>query len=361
MRVLHLNSGLLFGGGLERIIVDLMLKNRATENYLCIINNQWDEKCLEGIDRERILLCNRKIGGKNPILTLSIIYKIYKFIKRNNINIIHCHNSFALKFGYVLKRIIGVKVILTVHDTNAYYKELNRYPVDKYIAISKSVYNIISEYVSTQKIGLIYNGVDLGHYSNQIKDLDKKKTRVNISCVARIMPEKKGQDILIKALNVLKTKYNYNEFKCTFAGAIHDPKSMDHLNELIRKLNLKDNIEFVGNVENIEKVYGDTDIFVLPSRYEGFGLVVVEALASGCSVIVSKLDGPLEIIKEDEEHGLHFEKENYKELAYKLNKLINDPIYYNQYKNNKKTQEYLKREYSLENMIERYNKVYRAL
>ena len=87
-----------------------------------------------------------------------------------------------------------------------------------------------------------------------------------------------------------------------------DLKYINELNDLIVEYHLEENVEFLGNVENIEKLYKDVDIFVLPSRYEGFGLVVVEALAAGCAVVVSKLEGPLEIVKENEEYGLYFEK-----------------------------------------------------
>ena len=93
-----------------------------------------------------------------------------------------------------------------------------------------------------------------------------------------------------------------------FAGFATDPKDITTLNALIKGYNLEGNIEFLGNVENIENLYKDVDVFVLPSRYEGFGLVVVEALAAGCAVVVSKLEGPLEIVKENEEYGLYFEK-----------------------------------------------------
>ncbi|HFK1497450.1 TPA: glycosyltransferase family 4 protein [Bacillus paranthracis] len=361
MKVLHLTSGLLFGGGLERVIVDLMTRRIGKSSYLCVINDQWDKKHLDELDRDLVLLCNRKIGTQNPIITLSILCRIYKFIKTNNIKIIHCHNSFSLKFGYLIKKVLKVKVIFTVHDTNAYYKELNKYPVDKYIAVSQSVYKNVKKYVPEDKIEVIYNGVDLKRFINASKYHEKNSKSFNIACVARIMPEKKGQDILIKALSILKKQYKYENFKCFFAGAIHNQESMDELIKLIKKLDLERNIQFMGNVEQIEKLYANTNVFVLPSRYEGFGLVVVEALASGCKVIVSKLDGPLEIIKENQEYGLYFEKENYEELAEKLYLLTQNVDCNKEYSDSRKILEYLKQDYSLEKMVERYDEVYREV
>lgn len=361
MKVLHLHSGLLLGAGIERIIVDLMTRNKEVSNYLCVINNKWSKEYLEMVDNDTMLLCGRREGTRNPLENLSVMYKIYKFIKKNNIDIIHCHNPFSLKFSYLFKKILKIKVVFTVHDINVYNEKLNRYPADKYIAISQSVYNNINNYVPKDKIELVYNGVNLEKFSNSSELLDRSDKIFNIACVARIMPEKKGQDILIKALDILKNRFKYDNFKCFFAGAITNLESMNDLKEIIRQFDLDSNIEFMGNVEKVEKLYANTDVFVLPSRYEGFGLVVVEALAAGCSVVVSKLDGPLEIVKENEEYGLYFEKENYQELAEKLHRLISDVDYRRKYRDNKNTMEYLKREYSLEKMIERYNKIYREV
>ncbi|PEC51941.1 glycosyltransferase family 4 protein [Bacillus sp. AFS096315] len=364
MKVLHLNSELIFGGGLERIIVDLMTRNKAVKNYMCIVNDKWSQEYISLLNKDSILLCDRKEGTRNPIINVGTIYKTYKFIKKNNIKVIHCHDTFSLKYAYLLKKLIKIKVVFTVHDTNIYNEGLNKYPVDKYIAISESVYTRLIKYIPRDRIELIYNGVNLNRFKRPYRYSDTNTSKgdtFTISCVARIMPEKKGQDILIKALNVLKNKYKHVNFKCYFAGASHNEESMKELNELVKKFHLENNIKFLGNVENMEKLYANTDVMVLPSRYEGFGLVVVEALAAGCCVVVSKLEGPLEIIKDTEEYGLHFEKEDYMELAEKLHLLLSDKDFYKKYNNYQKITNYLEKNFSLENMIKNYNKIYNNL
>ncbi|PFI51397.1 hypothetical protein COI73_04465 [Bacillus cereus] len=361
MRIMHLNSELFLGGGLERIIVDLMVKNSEIPHYLCVINDRWSQEYIEILNKGSLLLCNRKEGTRNPIINMGTIYKTCRFIKKNKIDVVHCHDTFSLKFAYLLKKVTKVKVVFTVHHTELNNEVLNKYPVDMYIAISKTVYNLVNKCVPKEKIKLIYNGIDLEKFGGSRELRDRNKEVLNIACVARIVPEKKGQDILIKALNILKNQYGYDKFNCFFAGSVTDSKYINELNDLIVEYHLEENVEFLGNVENIEKLYKDIDIFVLPSRYEGFGLVVVEALAAGCAVVVSKLEGPLEIVKENEEYGLYFEKENYQELARKLYRLVNEKDYRQQYESNNETLEYLNREYSLEKMIKSYNEVYREL
>lgn len=360
MKVLHLHTGLLLGAGIERIIIDLTTYNKNVANYVCIINNKWDKENIEQINKNFLLLCNRKEGTKNPLINFFIVYKIYKYIQKNNIEIIHCHNAFSLKMAYLMKKLLKVKVIFTVHDTKVFSKKLTKYPIDKYIAISKSVYTSIQHYVPKEKIELVYNGVPLGKFANSRNSILTNKSYI-ISCVARIVPEVKGQDILIRALHILKTKYKIENFKCIFAGAITNYKTINNLKKLVSDLNLESHIEFLGNVNEVEGIYTKTDIFVLPSRNEGFGLVVIEALAAGCSVIVSKLEGPLEIVKENEEFGLYFEKENYNELATKIYKLIKDENYQLKYSKNDKLVSYIDNNFSLKQMIYKYNSIYREV
>ena len=109
----------------------------------------------------------------------------------------------------MLKKITKVKVVFTVHDTKIYNEALNKYPVDMYITISKTVYNVVNKYVPEEKIKLIYNGVDLEKFSGG-RELNVRNTdSFKIACVARIVPEKKGQDILIKALDILKISMGF--------------------------------------------------------------------------------------------------------------------------------------------------------
>ncbi|MED3910367.1 glycosyltransferase family 4 protein [Peribacillus simplex] len=353
-----MNSELIYGGGLERIIVDLMTHNHDTNNYLCVINDRWSREHIEQLEWDKILLCNRKEGTRNPFANLNTVYKACQFIRKNKIEIIHCHDTFSLKFAYLLKKIMRVKVVFTVHDTFIYNEAKNKFPVDKYFAISESVYQIVKKYVPEEKIDLIHNGVNLETFRVAKTSLNRKQNNINIACVGRIVPEKKGQDILVKALAILKNNHHFENFKCYFAGAPMDKSTMDDLNELVRKNGLDTNVEFLGNIEKVENLYAKSDIFVLPSRYEGFGLVVVEALASGCKVIVSKLEGPLEIVKENEEYGLHFEKENFRELADKLQVLIKDINSLKHSRYNEITQSYLDENFSLDLMIQNYNKSY---
>ena len=108
--------------------------------------------------------------------------------------------------------------------------------------------------------------------------------------------ETKGQHILLNALNVLINKNNIRNIHLDFIG---EGLSLHYLMSIVEELNLKDYVSFLG-LRNREYIYthlSDYNLLVQPSLFEGFGLTVIEALAAGIDVLVSDIDGPLEIIK----------------------------------------------------------------
>lgn len=108
------------------------------------------------------------------------------------------------------------------------------------------------------------------------------------------MHEKKGQHILIKAVNKL-IKQGYNQIRLDIIG---DGDSHKYLKTLVKELDITEYVRFLGS-KNQSYIYEhlcDYDLFVQPSIYEGFGLTVTEAMAAKVPVLVSENQGPIEII-----------------------------------------------------------------
>lgn len=342
-------------GGIERLLVDIT-KNWDVEKdniHVCIINNDYNLEILDSLkDVKKVnlkLLERKKNDRVNSIIKYQKEY--FKYIKENNIDVIHCQSISALKFTIPYKVLNKkVKLFHTVHATNT-YKNYDKIEVlidkiftRKIIAISSSVKNeILSQRIREEKIEVVYNGIDFNKFNklNKFKNI-KIKERIKIGCVARLDYHTKGQDILIKAVAQLKDKFS--NIECYLAGECNkwQMEQKQELIDLADNLNVKDNIIFVGNVENISEFLEDIDIFVLPSRYEGFGIALIEAIASRIPVIASNIDGPKEIL-EDGKYGLLFEKGDYNQLAVKIESLI---------KNNK-TNEIIEKAYN--NALNKYD------
>lgn len=117
-----------------------------------------------------------------------------------------------------------------------------------------------------------------------------------------------------------KLKNNSNlVFKLLIAG---DGELRSEIQNLILSLQLESNIILLGHRTDIPELISAADLFIISSKYEGFGLVVAEGMACQCLVVCTECGGVAEII-EHNVSGLIVEKENKEELANTLLKLMN--------------------------------------
>lgn len=134
----------------------------------------------------------------------------------------------------------------------------------------------------------------------------------------------KGFDLLIKAWGTIASEYP--EWTLEIAGT-GDNESIELLNKLIKDNEVTNSAKLVGFRNDVESMYQESSIFVLSSRYEGFGLVLIEAMSQGCACIACDYGGrQREIIKSDE-MGVICPPDNVDMLAQAIQKLISDSCY----------------------------------
>ena len=121
--------------------------------------------------------------------------------------------------------------------------------------------------------------------------------------------------------------------------------------EYARQNNMEDKIIITGWVQNVEKYIPALDIAILPSKWEGFGLVIIEYMACNKPIIASKVGGIMNIIK-NEDNGILIEKENAESLKKGIEKYINDPVYKNNTINYNK--EYMKENYNIKDVVKKH-------
>lgn len=316
MKVVHIVFGMEYGG-IETMLVNIMNEQiKHADISLIIVNRQEEKSITKKIDsRIQITRINRPAGSKNPfyILTLNFLLLI------KNYDIIHVHIPDTIKFIFV-KSIIN-KMCLTVHHicTTEDIPYLHKY---KHIfAISKSVQEDLGNYLK-RNIPIILNGINCTDILSQ-KDTTKNPT-FHIVQIGRLVHTQKGQDILIEAISILHQK----GFKNILVDFIGDGESKDFLKELVKSKQLESQIHFLGSKEQsyIFNHLKDYDLFVQPSRKEGFGLTVTEAMAAKVPVLVSDQEGPMEII-ENGKYGYHFKSDDATNCAYEIEKIMNTPTH----------------------------------
>ena len=145
-----------------------------------------------------------------------------------------------------------------------------------------------------------------------------KNKVIKIGAIGRFVQDK-GFDTLIDSLAILKNK-NIN-FKLYLGG---NGEEKSNLIKQLNHLNLADNIEFIGWISGEEKkqFFKDIDIFVVPSRHEPFGLVVLEGMLNSKPMVVARSEGPLEIV--DSETAYMCDINNATQMAASIAAIISD-------------------------------------
>lgn len=308
MNIIHINN-CLTNGGKENMLVDIANEQyRNNHNISIIIINDGVEmsisnRLLKGVNKYYIY---RKRNSNNILVIFKLLFIL---LKTKNDSIIHCH---SLYLGKYLRFITNKKIVFTVHDIGYRINPLKYY--NKLFAISNSVKNDIINR-SNYNIEVVNNGI----ITSNIKTKNKKnKDSIEILNISRLVHDKKGQDLLIKALAGLLN--HRNNIKLHFIGR---GPSYNYLYDLSSYLGIIENVIFHGNKSRnwIYKNIKNYDILVQSSRYEGFGLTVAEAMAAKVPVIVANNDGPAEII-ENGKYGFIFKNSSVDDLSNQLLKVI---------------------------------------
>jgi len=302
MKIAHVVWGMKTGG-VETMLVNIINEQVKTETvHLFIINDFIDDFIVEKISPLcKIYKLDRKPGDKNPLKIVKLNYWIWQFSP----DIIHVHSY------RVSKLIFGNwNIVRTIHGMNNISEE---YPRMKALY---SISDIVKEYTDKQGFHstVILNGIKTSEMKIHM-DIEAKKARYKLVQVSRLYVKDKGQDVLLAALGKL-VRDGINNFEMHFIGT--GPSEV-MLKDMAKKINISDRIIFEGlkSQEYIYEHLGEYDCFIQPSRCEGFGLTVAEAMAARLPVLVSDIQGPMEVIGYGK-YGMSFRSEDVDDLAEKL-------------------------------------------
>lgn len=244
---------------------------------------------------------------------------------KGNYDLIHVHNyrHFHTLIALIISKIKKIPCVLTTHSPFhpsyvrkrlisrlfvSFYDRILRNVIDKFF--SKVIVITSSEkkyfiHLPAEKLCVVPNGISSEYFSETKKEVLRRiRNKFKISkkdtvflFVGRIHPTK-GLEFLLQALS----KIRKIDYKLIIAGPIVDRRYYKKLVRLIRKIGLRKKIIFTGFIDEKEKIglYDVSKIILLPSIYEPFGIVILEAFARGKPVIAVDSDGPRFLIKNGE-------------------------------------------------------------
>ncbi|MDX1364921.1 MAG: glycosyltransferase family 4 protein [Arenibacter latericius] len=259
-------------------------------------------------------------------ISIGAVYQILKWIKELKPDVIHSQSPNMSFLPWLLNK----PFVSTVHNVNRQLEKSLKYKnPTQLIAISRESkeYGIKVLGAEPESVSVICHGISKRYAEKtpkkELNILRNKynlpKEKVLIGYVGRIT-EDKGLDVLITALEKYLPKTTSKNLQVVFLGDYWLDSDESWLNELIEQSPLKDQISIVP-FQDPKPFYELFDIFILPSKYEAFGLVSVEAMMSNCCTIRTDTNGALDQIN----HGIDgfiFQNGNAKELADILTPLI---------------------------------------
>ena len=277
---------------------------------------------------------------------------VYYYLKKYDVPyVLQAHGS--------LPRIMAKKRLKWIYDTFFGYGLLR--DASRVIALNiveAEQYKAMG--VPEEKITIIPNGIDLSEYAVMpAKGCFKKKFGIPddkkvILYLGRIH-KTKGIDFLVKAYAYLINEMKIKNVTLAIAGP--DDGYLREIKELTNTLGISKHVLFTGPLYGRDKLeaYVDSEFCVLPSRYETFPMTVLEAYASGRSVIASEVGGLKDLIMNGET-GLLFEPGNIKQLAESMLNLVNDSDLAERM--GLKGKELVEENFAIERVVNKLEKVY---
>jgi glycosyltransferase involved in cell wall biosynthesis len=202
--------------------------------------------------------------------------------------------------------------------------------VDEVLCVGHSEYVAAREALSHDRVHYLANGVnpeafEHGDRNGIRRELGFAADDFVFACISRIDPQK-GQRVLVEAL--AKLAASEPRAKLLLAGPATDPTYREDLEAAVDRLGLRESVRMLGAVEAESARHAGllaaSDAFVLPSRHEPFGIVVLEAWAADKPVIVAEVGGLRRLVAPGSD-GLFFDSGDVGGLAERMAALIADP------------------------------------
>ncbi|MEA3449552.1 MAG: glycosyltransferase [Patescibacteria group bacterium] len=313
----------------------------------------------------------------NPFINFKFLFELKKYLKKNNFTTLHINSSNALFGALTAKRLSkNIKTIFTVHGLSLldesyqrlsilkliyknYFKFLFRF-IDKLVFVSQHNLDTALKHKLCSTGITIHNGIDQAN----INFLEKSRARkiipgtvdddinwndsIILGSIGRLSYQKNYEFIISIFPDIIKIN---SKFKLIIIGAGPDYKK---LKKLIKINNLEKSIFLSGAIPNASKLIKAFDIFILPSRYEGLPITLIETITAGLPILASDVGGNTEVLNNSNEQL--YKLDNKKKFLEKLKNLTKNSELQNKIIKKNKLHS---KNFTLTQMTDKYLKLYK--
>jgi glycosyltransferase involved in cell wall biosynthesis len=356
IKILHLNAGTKLGGT-ETMLLRFLDKVDRNQFEVYIGAFFPGGQLLDEANKRKantILLNNRDTTSLFRILNGFV--KLYKFLKKNRIDIIQIYGFWTNIGGRIAAKLAKVPVVITGQRTEDSWRKpihsfLDRFTsrwVDLYISVFNKGKELLikRDRIPERKIVVVHNGIDL-NWTNQVY-----RNNVNFPTIGMVAAfnQFKTQEVLIQAAPKIMEKFLNAKFILTGCG-----NTEKKMSEMINNLGLNSQFTLPGFIKDIRQILSQIDIFVLATRTEGLPVSILEAMAIGIPVVASNVGGILELI-DNGNTGILVEPYNSEQLASAIIEILQNPERASRM--GKAAKERVKKYFTIEQMIARLETIY---
>ena len=370
MNIVHLITSIEKGGAENHL--SCLVRGQVKNNNVTIVylkGKPYWKKYLTGLDVKIIKLSYKKKNFFEVIKNIFFLKKIYKNYKTD---IVHAHLPHMEFYGWIslLFNNNKIKFIISKHVANDFFggskyvnKSLFAMFVSKIIELKTkkiiSISNAVKKYFSSglismnkKKIKTIYYGIDkkyIDTITNKKNEISLPSNKLIFGSVGRLVKQK-NFEFIIQSFKSYNKSNNQNSI-LVIAGKGPEEKNLKFL---VKKLNLKKRVIWLGHVNNVGNFLKKIDIFCMNSKFEGLGLVMLEAMAIGKPIIAPRTSAIPEVVK----HGFNGLLTNKDDIKSYINAMKTMQNLNYRKKLSIQSKVYLKNKFSFDKMVNETQKVY---
>jgi glycosyltransferase involved in cell wall biosynthesis len=238
-----------------------------------------------------------------------ILGDLVSLARAQGARLLHVHGYAAADFGRLAARAVGAKLVLHEHFADprmpayqAVADRLLRHRTDGAIAVSGSTRDFLvrQRFVPEDRVRLIWNGAPLEDFApvsaerarNAREELGIPENAVVFGTIGRLNAQKGHRFLLEAAARVLP------QVPTARALIVGDGDLMGELRQQAAGLGIADRVVFAGHRTDVPDLLGALDIFCISSLYEGTPLALFEAMAAGCAIVSTAVDGCREVLED---------------------------------------------------------------